>query len=735
MNPLQNRFLFILILALTACICSPLVAAASEPIIIDHTSTHLDQVPLDAIQNAKSVLHIAYGHTSHGSQITDGMTGLVSFPNTPLANTTYRWNNGGSGGALDLRDSPFSGASDLGNPSYTAWSDATRTYLNAHPTVNVIIWSWCGQADTSAENIDLYLSRMNQLETDYPNVKFVYMTGHLVGTGEDGNLNQRNEQIRAYVRAHNKILFDFADIESYDPDGLVNYMVLNADDGCNYNGGNWATAWQNSHTPGVDWYNCGAAHTEPLNANMKAYAAWYLWARLAGWDGSQIPGPDSDFSATPRSGVTPLSVQFTDLSTGNSISSWEWDFTNDGSVDSTGQNPQHVYTTAGTYTVKLAITDADGSDDVVKTDYITVQSPAPVAEFSATPRSGVAPLSVQFTDLSTGTGIGGWEWDFDNNGVVDSTEQNPQYSYAADGSYTVRLRVTSSFGNDETVKTDYITVQSPAPVAEFSATPRSGVAPLSVQFTDLSTGTGIGGWEWDFDNNGVVDSTEQNPQYSYTAAGTYTVKLNVSGTYGNDSAIKTNYITVSAEPPAHTVPVVTARVSGDTVVMNWQQIDDADFLGYKVVVSKNPDPAYPEDGYMFWITSRTTTSATLDNRTGYNGGDIGGYLVPGETYYFSVTAMYQPYTPVAGNAVRLIFPGSGTPTLVALPGQSGLPTDPDSDGLYEDLNANSRADFADVTLFFDQMEWIAGNEPVGLFDFNGNGRADFTDIVKLFEEL
>ena len=117
------------------------------------------------------------------------------------------------------------------------------------------------------------------------------MTGHLVGTGVSGNLNQRNEQIRAFCRANNKVLFDFADIESYDPDGLVNYMALNADDGCNYNGGNWATAWQNTHTQGTDWYQCSAAHTEPLNANMKAYAAWWMWARLGGWDGTTTPVP------------------------------------------------------------------------------------------------------------------------------------------------------------------------------------------------------------------------------------------------------------------------------------------------------------------------------------------------------------------------------------------------------------------------------------------------------------
>ncbi len=125
-------------------------------IIIDHTSTDLSFVPLDWIEEAKDILHIAYGHTSHGSQITTGMTGLVSFANAPNGGSTYEWNNGGTNGALDLRDSPFSGASDLGNPDRTAWADATRDYLDSHSDINVIIWSWCGQADGTEEDIDLY---------------------------------------------------------------------------------------------------------------------------------------------------------------------------------------------------------------------------------------------------------------------------------------------------------------------------------------------------------------------------------------------------------------------------------------------------------------------------------------------------------------------------------------------------------------------------------------------------
>ncbi|MCD4735800.1 MAG: PKD domain-containing protein [Bacteroidales bacterium] len=169
---------------------------------------------------------------------------------------------------------------------------------------------------------------------------------------------------------------------------------------------------------------------------------------------SALSPPVAAFTADETIITVDGTVQFTDESS-NTPTSWSWDF-GDGSGESTDQNPSHVYSTDGTYTVTLTATNDNGSDDEIKTDYITVNPPPPVAAFSADETVITVDGTVQFTDESTNTPTS-WLWNF-GDGTGESTEQSPSHVYNTDGTYTVTLTATNAYGSDDEVKTDYITV-------------------------------------------------------------------------------------------------------------------------------------------------------------------------------------------------------------------------------------------------------------------------------------
>lgn len=216
-----------------------------------------------------------------------------------------------------------------------------------------------------------------------------------------------------------------------------------------------------------------------------------------------VAAPVAGFSASPLTGDEPLTVVFTDASE-NMVNSpdWSWDFGDAGT--STDQNPTHEYLQDGSYTVTLTVTTTAGTDDEVKTDYITVAETEPVASFTADPTSGEYPLEVSFTDTSTSyDGIISWAWDFSYNAGlgfnVESSIQNPPaYTYESEGTFTVALRVTEADG-DFNMMVAVITVTGPTPPTVLSTLPSDTATDVAIDVVasatfdeDIQAGTNFG---------------------------------------------------------------------------------------------------------------------------------------------------------------------------------------------------------------------------------------------------
>ncbi|NJK86633.1 MAG: PKD domain-containing protein, partial [Bacteroidales bacterium] len=239
---------------------------------------------------------------------------------------------------------------------------------------------------------------------------------------------------------------------------------------------------------------------------------------------------NADFTMSQQSGCSPLIVNFTSQSTGDSLH-YMW-YLGPQQGTSELENPQATYTNQGIYDISLVVWNGTSRDSTSKQLVVFTK---PTANFSVD-NQGCAPHLAQFNDLSTqGSGqIVAWEWDFGTGEIIH--EKNPSKTFSTPGKYNVFLKVTdvnSCFASIN--RPQYIDVIA-KPVSNFTFSPASSCEiPAQITFSNSSNGEGALTYAWTFGDG--TTSTQKNPVKTYNNFGTYDVNLKTTTSYGCDSSI------------------------------------------------------------------------------------------------------------------------------------------------------------------------------------------------------
>jgi PKD repeat protein len=266
--------------------------------------------------------------------------------------------------------------------------------------------------------------------------------------------------------------------------------------------------------------------------------------------------PVAAFTCSPTSGTAPQTVTFTDLST-NSPTSWSWNFGDGNATGATNQNPVHLYTTAGNYSVTLTAINTGGSSTSAA-QWVNISPALSGVSFTGTPTSGTVPLTVQFTGTATNSPTA-WSWNFGDSGTA--TVQNPAHTYTVPGNYSVSLTVTNAGGTNSTTRTGYIVTNATIQASAGTGGTISPSGNVNVTYGNSKTFTITPNFGYNI-TTVTVDGASQGPTSSYTftnvttdhtIAATFTLKsytiLASAGTGGTISPSGSVGVTHGSDQP------------------------------------------------------------------------------------------------------------------------------------------------------------------------------------------
>jgi PKD repeat protein len=313
---------------------------------------------------------------------------------------------------------------------------------------------------------------------------------------------------------------------------------------------------------------------------------------------------------------------------------------------------------------RSVVTNACGPTGMIALTSGNCNINAPVANFSGAPTSGCNSITVNFTDLSTGSPTS-WSWSFPGGTPATSTLQNPTITYSAPGTYNVTLVSTNALGSDTRTFTSYITVNNcPPPVTNFYGTPTTVCSGQTVSYFDLSTNTPTS-WSWTFPGGTPATSALQNPVVTYSVVGTYAATLTATNAYGSNTFTQSNYITVNSCPPppvANFTGSPTTICSGATVTYTDLSTNSPTSWNWSfpggtpsTSVAQNPVITYSSSG----VFSATLTAT---NSSGSNTFVRTNYITVNTCASPVVSFSGWPTTLCAGQSVNFSDLSSNSPT-------------------------------------------------------------------------